>query len=244
MYLNQNFNILFDNDINFIFDIFKKYESDVYIVGGAIRNAILNQKITDIDFSTPIHPSQIIKILDKENINFNDKFKMFGTIIATINKKNYEITSFRKEHYFRNRFPKITFINDIKQDAKRRDFTINSIYIDRNKNVFDFYNGIKDIETKTLKFIKNPIESINEDTLRILRYFRFIAEYSLYNFDKISLNTCITHFDKTFFLSKNRYKQEFTKIKNAPFYNIVLDKWQNFGILSKIESFLNHEKRK
>ncbi len=244
MYLNQNFDILFYDDTNFIFDIFKKYGIDLYIVGGAVRNCILNVKITDIDFATPVPPSQIISVLEKENIKFNDKFKMFGTIIVTINNKNYEITSFRREYYFKNRFPKITFINDIKQDVKRRDFTVNSIYINRNKKFFDFYNGIKDIETKTLKFVKDPIESINEDALRILRYFRFIAEYNFDNFDKDSLNACITNFNKTFTLSKNRYKQEFTKIKNAPYYDIILDKWQKFGILSEVESFLNYGKRK
>ena len=244
MYLNQNFNILFNDDINFIFDIFKKYKIDIYIVGGAVRNCLLNKKITDIDFATPAHPIKVTEILNKENIKTNDKFKIFGTIIATFNNKNYEITSFRKEFYFKNRFPKITFINDIKQDTTRRDFTANSIYIDIDKNIFDLYNGIDDIKTKTLKFIKDPITSINEDALRILRYFRFISEYAFDNFDTASLNACITNFDKTFSLSKHRYKQEFTKIQNAPYYNIVLDKWHNFDILSKIESFLNYDKRK
>lgn len=232
--LKMNFNKLYTAEIKILFNIIP----NLFIVGGAIRNTLLNYPITDIDLTSQELPDNIIKILKKNNINYNDKNKKFGTIIININNKNFEITSFRKDTYTNSRYPKIEFTPNITTDTKRRDFRLNAIYLDKNQNLIDITNGITDIKNKNLIFIKSPLISITEDPIRILRYFRLISEYNLNNIDSDTLNICLNNFDKTFSLTKQKFKTEFEKIITGKYKNIILDKFQEFDILNKSQKFI------
>jgi len=153
-------------------------ESEIRFVGGCVRKILNNERFDDIDLATNINPEQIKECLHNYNINFYETGIEHGTITATIDKKNFEITSLRKDIKTDGRHATVKFTNDWKEDADRRDFTINSIYADLEGNLFDPHNGFKDLENGIVKFIGDPEKRIKEDYLRILRYVRFFLSYS------------------------------------------------------------------
>ena len=151
---------------------------NIYAVGGTVRDFLLQKDLTDFDFATDALPSETKNILEK----YDDTFAKYGVIIYRYENKKLEITSFRKENqYLDSRHPqKIEFVKDMKIDYKRRDFTINAIYIDENYKIIDPSSfGIIDLQNRHLRFIGDPLTRIKEDPLRILRAYRFIKEYSL-----------------------------------------------------------------
>ena len=153
-------------------------ESEIRYVGGCIRKIINDEKVDDIDLATNLKPNQVCEVLKKNEINFFESGIEHGTITAVEDKYKFEITTLRKDIFTDGRHAKVEFSNDWKEDALRRDFTINSIYSDRDGNLFDPFNGKKDIENGIIKFIGDSDKRIKEDYLRILRYLRFFLNYS------------------------------------------------------------------
>lgn len=151
--------------------LFEKYNKNIYIVGGTARDFILKREIRDFDFATDATPEELKTILPDANF----KFSKFGSISCKILKVRVDITTLREESsYIDHRHPtEIKFIKDISIDYKRRDFTINALYIDKNYKIWDFCNGLIDIEKKIISFIGDPEKRIKEDPLRILRAYRF-----------------------------------------------------------------------
>jgi len=153
-------------------------EDKVRFVGGCVRKSISGESIDDIDLATILEPDEVKKKLDKENIKVIDTGISHGTVTAIINKKKFEITTLRKDISTDGRHAKVTFTSDWQEDASRRDFTINAIYADIQGRIFDPLNGITDLHNGVIKFIGTIDERIQEDYLRILRYFRFFTQYS------------------------------------------------------------------
>ena len=153
-------------------------ESEIRYVGGCVRKILNNEKYDDIDLATNINPEQLKECLKKNNIIFYETGIQHGTITAKIKEKKFEITSLRKDISTDGRHAIVEFTNDWKEDAFRRDFTINSIYADLEGNLFDPNDGLKDIKNGVVKFIGDPEKRIKEDYLRILRYVRFFINYS------------------------------------------------------------------
>ncbi len=153
-------------------------ESEIRYVGGCLRKILNNEKVDDIDLATNLNPSEVSEILKKSNINFYESGIEHGTITAIIDDYKFEITSLREDIFTDGRHAKVKFTKDWKKDAARRDFTINSIYADLDGNIFDPYNGKKDIEIGQVTFIGDSEKRIKEDYLRILRYLRFFLDYS------------------------------------------------------------------
>ena len=156
-------------------------ESEILFVGGCVRQNILGEKIEDIDLATNLNPDEVVNCLNKNNIKHIDVGKKYGTITAIIEKKKFEITSLRKDVKTDGRFAEVQYCKNWKEDAKRRDFTFNSIYSNLNGELFDPFNGKKDLLNGWVKFIGNPATRIKEDYLRILRYIRFFLIYSKNN---------------------------------------------------------------
>ena len=151
-----------------------------YFVGGAVRNILLGEKITDYDISTSATPNQLTKLFAKHKIQFDDSNKNFGAIVVTARGQKIEVTTFRKDVYSNSRFPKVSFVTSPKTDSNRRDFTINAIYLNPvNRELLDFHGGLQDIRNRRLKFIGDPKTRIAEDPLRIIRALRFSWEYNL-----------------------------------------------------------------
>lgn len=161
-------------EVNKIVSIFQNEKAEIRLVGGCVRNALLNKNYKDIDCAVNIHPNDTTKILQKNNIKFQDFAKKYGSVSAFINDKKIEITSLRKDIAQKGRHTDVLYTEDWKIDAYRRDFTINSLYYDiETKKIHDYVGGIKDLETKTLKAIKNPDICFREDSVRMLRAVKF-----------------------------------------------------------------------
>lgn len=143
-----------------------------YIVGGAIRDILLGLKPKDVDFATNL-PYETLKILFSEYTP-KETGKSFGVLRIRINDIDYEIAKFREDIYGKEE--KVTFVDEIKNDLVRRDFTINAMAYNETEGIIDLYNGQKDIENKVINFVRNAEERIIEDPLRTLRAFRFMSK--------------------------------------------------------------------
>ena len=196
-----------------IFNSINSYssESEIRYVGGCIRKIINKENIDDIDLATNLEPKQVCEALEKNNIYFYKSGIEHGTVTALVDDHKFEITTLRKDISTDGRYAKVEFSKDWKEDSLRRDFTINSIYADKDGNIFDPHNGKKDLENGNLKFIGNVEKRIQEDYLRILRYIRFFLNYSKqpHNLETIrSLKKNIGAISK---LSKDRLLDELKK---------------------------------
>ena len=143
-----------------------------YIVGGAIRDILLGLKPKDVDFATNL-PYETLKTLFSEYTP-KETGKSFGVLRIRINDIDYEIAKFREDIYGKEE--KVTFVDEIKNDLVRRDFTINAMAYNETEGIIDLYNGQKDIENKVINFVRNAEERIIEDPLRTLRAFRFMSK--------------------------------------------------------------------
>ena len=188
------------------------YESEIRYVGGCIRKIINNEKVDDIDLATNLKPKQVCQALKKKNINYFESGVEHGTITAVEDKYKFEITTLRKDIFTDGRHAKVEFSNDWKEDALRRDFTINSIYSDRDGNLFDPFNGKKDLENGIINFIGDSDRRIKEDYLRILRYVRFFLNYSKQSHNLEVIKKLKMNIDGISKLSKERLLDELKKI--------------------------------
>ena len=153
-------------------------EDKVRFVGGCVRKSISGENIDDIDLATVLEPNEVKKKLNKKDIKIIDTGISHGTVTAILNNKKFEITTLRKDISTDGRHAKVTFTSNWEEDALRRDFTINALYVDIEGRIFDPLNGISDLQNGIIKFIGTADERIQEDYLRILRYFRFFTQYS------------------------------------------------------------------
>ena len=180
-YVNIGFkNIKKKTQINKIFDAINSFSenSEVRYVGGCVRKIINEEKVDDIDLAVNLDPKDVCKALKENNIKFYESGIEHGTITAIIDNFKFEITSLRKDVETDGRHAKIEYSQNWKEDASRRDFTINSIYADEGGILFDPFDGKKDLENGTINFIGDADTRIKEDYLRILRYIRFFLNYS------------------------------------------------------------------
>lgn len=162
-----------------IFNILKKLEKNGYnafVVGGYVRNKLLGLESVDVDICTNALPKDIIKTL-KLSKSTKDAY---GSVNIKTKKYNIDITTFRKESDYQNHTPKtITYVNDLKTDLKRRDFTINTILLNKDEEIIDYFNGLKDLQDKKIKCVGSVKDRLFEDPLRILRAIRLSIIYDL-----------------------------------------------------------------
>ena len=224
--------ILEQNDVAQVFDLFETYQKNsIYVVGGSIRDALLNREITDIDFATSLKPKTIIEILNKENIKFIDVGIDHGTVAAIINERKFEITTFRNDIFTDGRHAQVSFSNSLEEDALRRDFTINAMYLDKGGNLIDPKDGKTDLENRVVRFIGNPDERIKEDYLRILRYFRFLALFGDISPDAEVMKTIKANLDKLSVVSKERQWNELKSILTLTAPNNAISAMSEIGLL-------------
>ena len=187
-------------------------ESAVRFVGGCVRKAICGESIDDIDLATSLEPDEVKKRLNKENIKVVDTGISHGTITVILNKKKFEITTLRKDVSTDGRHANVEFTSNWEEDASRRDFTINAIYADIEGRIFDPLNGISDLQNGIVKFIGTPEERIQEDYLRILRYFRFFTQYSKADYDQNTIRSIKQYINGLNKISNERIFDELKKI--------------------------------
>lgn len=189
---------------------FKLIGCNIYAVGGTVRDFLLHKNLTDFDFATDASPNETKSILEK----YDDTFSQYGVIIYRYENKKLEITSFRKENlYLDSRHPqKIEFVKDMQIDYKRRDFTINALYMDDTGKIYDFCDGLNDLHNKIIRVIGDIDTRMKEDPLRILRALRFMMTLD-FTLDK-NLEEYI--YEHTYLLNKlnvDKVKQEIRKMK-------------------------------
>ena len=158
--------------------IFQKYNHEIRIAGGAVRDLISGEKIPDdVDLATTATPTEMKEMFTTENIRMiNELGEKHGTITARIDdKENFEVTTLRIDKVTDGRHAEVEFTRDWKIDAERRDLTINSMFLDFDGTVIDFFSGRQDLQNKLVAFVGSPVKRMQEDYLRILRYFRFFG---------------------------------------------------------------------
>jgi len=187
-------------------------ENKVRFVGGCVRKAICGENIDDIDLVTSLKPDEVKKRLNKENIRVIDTGITYGTITAILNKKKFEITTLREDISTDGRHANVEFILNWKLDASRRDFTINAIYADIEGRIFDPLKGISDLKNRKIRFIGDPETRIQEDYLRILRYFRFFIQYSKIDYDQNVIRAIKKYINGLNKVSNERIFDELKKI--------------------------------
>lgn len=201
--------------------LFKIFGDEIRLVGGSVRDLLLKKKVNDFDFATKFLPQDTIKVLEKNNIKAVPTGVKFGTITAVVNGKNFEITTLRKDFENDGRHCVPEFVDDFFLDAARRDFTINALYLDSKGSIFDYFGGILDLKNKKLQFIGDASARIEEDFLRILRFFRFSCEYAQ-ELDRKGLMTCIKQKNNLKKLSRERTRAEILKmLASAKKQNLV-----------------------
>ena len=199
-----------DDDVKFILEQLNKNGTG-FLVGGAVRDKILNKDPGDYDFATDIGYSELKRIF--ADYSPKEMGAHFGILMINVNGKSYEIAKFRKETgVYNSRYPKeIKFVKTIEEDLARRDFTINSLAYSKQTGIVDLYGGRQDIRRKVVRFVGKPKLRIEEDALRILRAFRFVSKLG-FNLDK---KTSEAIYKKRKFLSKiskERIFDELSKI--------------------------------
>jgi len=187
-------------------------ESAVRFVGGCVRKAICGESIDDIDLATSLKPDEVKKRLNKEDIKVIDTGISHGTVTAILNKKKFEITTLRKDVSTDGRHANVEFTSNWKKDALRRDFTINAIYADIEGRIFDPLNGISDLQNGIIKFIGSSEQRIQEDYLRILRYFRFFTQYTKTDYDQNIIRSIKQYINGLNKISNERIFDELKKI--------------------------------
>ena len=222
-----------DLDLQAIFHMFTEAGYKIYCVGGCVRNSLLKEPIEDVDLATTARPSEIIKLAKSKGLKSIPTGFSHGTVTIICNKKSFELTTFRDDIKTDGRHAEIVFSNDILIDAQRRDFTINALYANSNGDILDPLNNLKDIKSKTVRFINDPNKRILEDNLRILRFFRFHAWYGNPNqgLHRDGLKACRENREKIKSLSKERIGAELKKLLSAPNPEPALLAMKTTGVL-------------
>jgi len=187
----------------------------VRFVGGAVRDSLLGIPVKDVDLATNIPPAQVMKILAQSGIKTVPTGIEHGTVTAVIARRHFEITTLRRDVSTDGRRAVVAYTNDLHEDAARRDFTMNALYLDAEGEITDYWGGYEDTLSGRVRFIGKPEERISEDALRILRFFRFLAFYGREPADKEALAACTSLAAKIETLSGERIQQEMLKLLAA-----------------------------
>ena len=202
-----------------------------WIVGGAVRDSLINAVVKDIDVVIDGEPEEILRFLKKNNVVIKNKFLNYGSFVLKFNGINFNLTCLRDDYNYDGRHSKVFFTKSLSVDSKRRDLTFNALYININRKIIDFYNGLDDLKNSRLIFIGKFREKCLEDHLRILRYIRFCSIFKNPYIPENYLKHFIEHSYLLKKIPKKKIIEELKKIfANNYFYNsIKLIKYLNLN---------------
>src|SRR5690625_184920 len=200
---------------------------EAYFVGGSVRDRLLNLEVNDVDIATSAHPYEIKQIFNRTV----DVGIEHGTVLVLYNDDSYEITTFRTESTYKDfrRPDSVTFVRSLREDLKRRDFTMNAIAVDINGYVFDPYEGIKDLKAGIIRAVGNPHERFQEDALRMMRAVRFAAQLD-FEIEKETQNSIKDNAVLLQNIAVERIQIEFEKL--------LISQWRSKGLQAMIQSQL------
>lgn len=201
------------------------------VIGGAVRDSLLNKANYDIDIAVDLLPERVIDILSKANIKVIPTGIKYGTVTALLHNEKFEITTLRKDVNCDGRYAEVEFTDDFMQDAARRDFTINALsYCPFEHKIYDYFSGIEDLYNAKVVFIGKAGDRIQEDYLRILRFFRFSSYYAK-ELDPRGFQACVELKENLKSLSKERIKWEMDKLVIADNSLAILQQMFDHGVL-------------
>ncbi|EPY2301092.1 MULTISPECIES: CCA tRNA nucleotidyltransferase [Clostridium] len=180
--LNKNIKIQIPKGVKYIINTLQENNHEAYIVGGAVRDSLLERKVNDWDITTSANPQEVVNIFENLGYKIIPTGLKHGTVTILINSIGYEVTTFRIDgEYEDNRHPKeVKFTSNLKEDLKRRDLTINAMAYNDKTGLVDYFNGLEDLNNKIVRCVGNSKDRFNEDSLRMLRCIRFASQL---NFD-------------------------------------------------------------
>lgn len=203
-------------------------------VGGCVRDALAHRPVKDIDIATPDPPERVMGLLSQAHLRSVPTGLAHGTITAIVNGKPFEITTLRRDVETDGRHAKVAFTDDWIADASRRDFTINALSCRVDRQIYDPFGGIADLAAGRIVFVGDPGKRIDEDVLRLLRYFRFYAHFGHPPADTPALHACRARAGRLSELSGERIATETMKLLAAPdpLPALVLMQWA--GVLAAL----------
>jgi poly(A) polymerase len=205
------------------------------VVGGAVRNALIALPVEEIDVATTALPEEVVRRVAAAGFKPVPTGIEHGTITVVIDGQPFEVTTLRRDVETYGRHAKVAFGRDWREDAERRDFTINALSATRDGTVYDYVSGLKDLDARRVRFIGDPRRRIEEDYLRILRFFRFHAAYSDGGHpDAEGLAACIAGRDGLDQLSRERVRMETMKLVVAPHAVPTLIAMADSGLLLRV----------
>ncbi|MGQ0588210.1 MAG: CCA tRNA nucleotidyltransferase [Sphingosinicella sp.] len=186
-------------------------------VGGCVRDTLLGFEVSDVDLATRLAPEEVMRRLDRAGIKAVPTGLAHGTVTAVIHGRPVEVTTLRKDVATDGRRATIAYTEDWREDAARRDFTINALSADPGSGeLFDYFGGLADLKTAHVRFIGDPLVRIAEDHLRILRFFRFHARFGRGAPDADGLAACAARANDLMALSRERIADELLKLLAMP----------------------------
>ena len=207
--------------------MFTERGHELYLVGGCVRDYLMNKEPHDYDMCTSALPTETIETLTANGISYTAKGIAFGTVVAIIDGKEYEITTYREDMAYEDkRQPDgVSYVRDINSDLGRRDFTINAMAMNiTTGEVVDPYDGKKDLENKVIRSVRDPYLRFDEDGLRILRAMRFAVKFgfSIEEETKKAMHENVMDLE---YVSKERVTEEFRKTLtlNKPISSIFME---------------------
>jgi poly(A) polymerase len=204
-------------------------------VGGCVRDTLLGLEASDVDLATRIAPEAVIRRLEEARIKAVPTGLAHGTVTAVIGGKPVEVTTLRRDLATDGRRATIAYTGDWREDAARRDFTINALSADpASGEVFDYFGGLADLEAGRVRFIGDPLQRIAEDHLRILRFFRFHARFGKSAPDEAALGACAARANDLMALSRERIADELLKLLALPEPTATAALMIDYGILRPV----------
>ncbi|XP_072238938.1 CCA tRNA nucleotidyltransferase 1, mitochondrial isoform X2 [Leuresthes tenuis] len=176
----EEFQSLFTNGLNGLAEVFEKHQHELRIAGGAVRDLLSGKRPEDVDFATTATPEEMKHMFQTAGIRMiNNKGEKHGTITARLHNENFEVTTLRVDVQTDGRHAEVEFTTDWQKDAERRDLTINSMFLGLDGTLYDYFKGYEDLQNRKVRFVGSAEQRIQEDYLRILRYFRFYGRVAL-----------------------------------------------------------------
>ena len=203
-------------------------------VGGAVRNALLGEPVRDLDIATPARPEDVMRLAKGAGLTAIPTGIEHGTVTIVSGHIGYEVTTLRRDIETFGRHARVTFTTDWAEDARRRDFTMNALYCDPGGIIHDPLQGFSDLVARRVRFIGEARDRIREDYLRILRFFRFTAEYSEDEPESHGLAACAALKDGIAQLSGERVRAELLRLLAARRAPETIAVMENSGILAAV----------
>lgn len=207
---------------------------EAYFVGGSVRDLLLNRHIHDVDIATSAYPEEVKQLFERSI----DTGIQHGTVTVLYDDDSYEITTFRTESGYQDyrRPDHVEFVQNLEEDLKRRDFTINALAMDEHGNIHDLFNGLDDLNQGLIKAVGDPEKRFNEDALRMMRAVRFMSQLKFSLEEKTRQAIC-DHHELLSKISVERIREEFVKMCVGPHARSAFQVFLNTQLSEEVPDF-------